>query len=171
MAKGLPLMKKGLLTAELVDNDDVKKFLKTLPEGYKRRFLISILRQNSKPFIKSARQNLSASVEGQSTGYLAKSIGFKVKRTKNKDVVFAGVRPNANKKYSKQKIGNEEVRTASYAVGIEWGMYKGVFSGFGYMRKAYESQKALVRKNMVKDAQEVIEKRTKRMLKNGKYKR
>ena len=42
------------------------------------------MKKNSKPFINAAKQNLTSSVKGESSGYLANSIGFKVKRTGNK---------------------------------------------------------------------------------------
>ena len=169
MAKTTILIKKGLLEAKLIDNDDVKNFLKQLPEAFKRKFLISILKKNSKPFINAAKQNLTSSVKGESSGYLANSIGFKVKRTGNKNLVYLGVRPNVKKKYKKQVKGNSEIRTAAYAVGIEYGFKKYKAGGYGYMRKAYESQKGIVEKNLIDDAKNVIERTQRRYLKNGKY--
>ena len=55
-----PLMTKGMLTAKLESNDDVLLWLKKTPEAFKRKLLISLLRNAAKPMMEQAKSNVSS---------------------------------------------------------------------------------------------------------------
>ena len=56
-----------------------------------------------------------------------------------------------------------------YAVGIEWGMFKGAFSGYGYMRKAFEATKTQCVADFLGKSKKIIKRTQKRYLRQGRY--
>ena len=173
MARVEPLISRGLLRAELHTIDDVNLFLKKLPEGFKRKFLISILRAAANQTVKAAKGTLKSSLKGgdERTGALVKSIATRTFRKKYRDVVTvvaqAGARRSVIKKFP-------EVRR--YAVGVEWGMNVGYpnqhaehVGGYGYMRKAYEGNKTQARQMILDQSRRIISQTQKRYLKQGRY--
>lgn len=171
MARVQPLIKKGLLKADLHTIDDVNLFLKKLPEAFKRKFLIMILRASAKDFVKSAQRNLNSSVKKGETGKqekkeneaLTDSIGVQVLRSLNKDRVTVVAKAG-----SKRSVIKKFPDVQKYAVGIEWGMFSS-FAGYGYMRKSYEENKNKVKPEVIKHAIKTISKAQKRYLKQGRY--
>ena len=166
MAKVTPLMTKGMLTAKLIHNDDVLLWLKKTPEAFKRKILISLLRNAAKPWQKQAQNNAKSmatkSPARLRTGALADSISFKTYRKVNSDLVAIGVK--AGNKRSVVKKSDVQ----RYAVGIEWGMFN-KSAGYGYMRKAFEAKKGEVYADFLGKSKKIIERTQKRYLKQGRY--
>jgi hypothetical protein len=166
-----PLIKKGLLKADLHNIDDVNLFLKKLPEAFKRKFLIMILRASAKDFVKSAQRNLNSSVKKGETGQqekkenqaLTDSISVQVLRALGKDRVTVVAKAG-----SKRSVVKKFPNVQKYAVGIEWGMF-GSFPGYGFMRKSYEENKLKVKPEITKKAITMISRAQKRYLKQGRY--
>ena len=77
-----PLMTKGMLTAKLESNDDVLLWLKKTPEAFKRKLLISLLRNAAKPMMEKAKSNVSsmATRSDSPTDDLRDSIGIRTYR-------------------------------------------------------------------------------------------
>ena len=171
MAKAKPLMTKGMLTATLTNNDDVLLWLKKTPEAFKRKLLISLLRNSAKPWQKEAKQKLNSSVKKRETGKqekqenqaLTDSISFKTHRKINDDLVAVGVKAG-----NKRSVVKKFPDVQKYAVGIEWGMFN-KSAGYGYMRKAFESKKGEVYADFLGKSKKIIERTQKRYLKQGRY--
>ena len=168
MAKAKPLMTKGMLTATLTNNDDVLLWLKKTPEAFKRKFLISLLRNAAKPWQQQAQKNAKSmatkSPADERTGALSKSISFKTYRKINDDLVSVGVKAGTRRSVVKK---NPDVR--KYSVALEWGMFKKQAGGYGYMRKAFEAKKGEVYNDFLGKSKKIIERTQKRYLKQGRY--
>ena len=169
-----PLMTKGMLTAKLESNDDVLLWLKKTPEAFKRKLLISLLRNAAKPMMEKAKSNVSsmATRSGSNTNDLKDSISIKTYRKINDDYVGVGVKPAIKRsvlKRSAKDDANKKAAVLQYAVGLEWGMFKGAFSGYGYMRKAFEATKTQSVADFLGKSKKIIKRTQKRYLRQGRY--
>ena len=169
-----PLMTKGMLTAKLESNDDVLLWLKKTPEAFKRKLLISLLRNAAKPMMEKAKSNVSsmATRSGSNTNDLKDSISIKTYRKINDDYVGVGVKPAIKRsvlKRSAKDDANKKAAVLQYAVGLEWGMFKGAFSGYGYMRKAFEATKTQCVADFLGKSKKIIKRPQKRYLRQGRY--
>ena len=169
-----PLMTKGMLTAKLESNDDVLLWLKKTPEAFKRKLLISLLRNAAKPMAAKAKSNVSsmATRSDSPTDDLRDSIGIRTYRKINNDYVGIGIKPAIKKSVLKRSAKDDDKKKPSvlqYAVGVEWGMFKGSFSGYGYMRKAFEATKTQCVADFLGKSKKIIKRTQKRYLRQGRY--
>ena len=167
-------MTKGMLTAKLESNDDVLLWLKKTPEAFKRKLVISLLRNAAKPMMEKAKSNVSsmATRSGSNTNDLKDSISIKTYRKINDDYVGVGVKPAIKRsvlKRSAKDDANKKAAVLQYAVGLEWGMFKGAFSGYGYMRKAFEATKTQCVADFLGKSKKIIKRTQKRYLRQGRY--
>ena len=106
-------MTKGMLTAKLESNDDVLLWLKKTPEAFKRKLLISLLRNAAKPMAAKAKSNVAsmATRSDSPTDDLRDSIGIRTYRKINNDYVGVGIKPAIKKSVLKRSAKDDDKKS------------------------------------------------------------